>query len=172
MTGNMRSVSHFLGDRSGSMTVEFVVLVPLLLAALVFSFEFGRALWAYDVMTRDVRAAVRYLSRTSAAPAVPNCPAATQTEAENMAKRGLPGGTAADDHFPWKDSAPTFGCSTTAFSSAQFSQDGSVITMTANVPITLSFLEFLDTVAGSDLDRDMDYGYTLSVSDQARWIGN
>ena len=45
---------RFFRDCSGAMTVEFVVITPILLAAMVFAFEFGRGLWAYDVMTRDV----------------------------------------------------------------------------------------------------------------------
>lgn len=167
MRGKPKTVREFWRRTDGSLTVEFVVLVPLLLTALVFSFEFGRALWAYDVITRDVRASVRYLARTSIAPAAPNCPAATQTEAENIAKRGLRAGTAADDHFPWKGAAPTFTCSSAAFN-AGFATTATVVTLTANVPISLSFLEFLNTMTGGAVDSDI----VLTVSDQARWIGS
>ena len=149
-------IKNFIDDEQASYTVEFVVLVPLLLAALVFSFEFGRALWAYDVMTRDVRAGARYLSRA---------PASYTSQAEKVAETGSPTGTTL--HFPWTNSA-TFQYGTTTFSSANFNQDGSVITMTANVPVTLSFMSFLNAVTGAALSTS----YTLTVTDSARWVGN
>ena len=58
-----RGIRTFFRDTAGTNTVEFLAMTPVLLVALVFSFEFGRGLWAYDVMTRDVRAATRFLSR-------------------------------------------------------------------------------------------------------------
>src|SRR5262252_8844339 len=93
--GKMRTgkVKALFLDRAGSMTVEFVAVIPVLLAALAFSFEFGRALWAYDVMTRDVRAGVRYLSRAVNSVAAPNCPAAATTFVTN--------GISGSAHFPW-----------------------------------------------------------------------
>ena len=45
----------------GSITVEFVVTFPLILAALAFSFEFGRLFIAHHTAVNNVRAAVRYL---------------------------------------------------------------------------------------------------------------
>ena len=170
MLANSRAVKKLIVDASGSMTVEFVVLVPLLLAALVFSFEFARALWAYDVMTRDVRAGVRYLSRAST-----SCGSAAETNAENIAKTGLINGTDADAHFPWKGVSPTFDCTSVAFSSANFNQDGSVITMTAHVPVALSFMSFLNTVTGLtglSGQQPLNTSYTLAVADQARFLGN
>jgi Flp pilus assembly protein TadG len=161
MPSNIRSLTTFITDERGSYTVEFVILVPLLLAALVFSFEFARALWAYDVMTRDVRAGVRYLSRST------SLPDATCSSAQTLVMNG----TDASAHFPWNGTPPTFACSTTAFSIANFSQDGSVITMTATVPVTLSFLDFLNQVDKLTGGAKIATSYTLSVSDQTRFIG-
>jgi len=149
----------FTDDRSGSMTVEFIAMVPIIVVALTFGFEFGRALWAYDVVSRDVRAAVRFLSRANPYDAT------RQGQATNVAKTGSPSGTT--NHFPWTAGA-TVGYSETAFTSAQYNVNGFVITATANVPITLSFLSMFNSFTGASVGT----GYTLVVSDQARWIGN
>ena len=154
-----RFVRNFRGDRCGSMTVEFVLLVPLLVGALVFGFEFGRALWAYDVLTRDVRAAVRYLSR--AAP----YDITAKNKATAVAKTGSPTGTTA--HFPWTAGASVT-YSETAFSASQYSTDGIVITATATVPVTLSLISVFDSLSSETITAS----YTFVVSDDARWIGN
>jgi hypothetical protein len=150
----------FLPDNSGSMTVEFVATVPLLLAALLFSFEFGRALWAYDVVSRDVRDAVRYLSRA---------PAANTPQAQCLAMTGVPAGSPPGCngnpmHFPWTAAATFPAVSPISFSSADFNQNGTVITIAASVPLTLSFPSFARIGSG--------YTVSLVVSDQARRIGS
>ena len=150
----------FLRNCSGAMTVEFVVITPMLLAAMVFAFEFGRGLWAYDVMSRDVRAGVRYLSRaTNNLPVNGTCPAAATTLVTN--------GTDADAHFPWTDGMPQFTCNETAFPTG-FNQSLEVVTMQAQVPVTLSFLDVLNRITGTGLATS----YTLQVQDQARLVGN
>jgi len=153
-----------VGRDDGSMTIEFVLMVPVLLFALVFSFEFGKALWAYDVMTRDLRGAVRYLSRAQ------TYDATTRGQAENMATRGE-SGTVTPVHFPWTGS-PTFTYLTTAFATPNYGSSGQVITMTADVPITLSFLAFLNRMLGLTGGSAINVTYTLRVSYQARYIGN
>ena len=141
------------------MTVEFVAMVPVLVLALVVGFEFGRALWAYDVITRDVRAAVRYLSRATPYDAT------AKTQATNVAKTGSPSGTTA--HFPWTNAA-TVTYSETAFTTANYNVNGNVKTATASVPVAVSMLGVLNTFRPSSVSTS----YTLVVSDQARWIGN
>ena len=153
---------QFLRDGSGSLTVEFVVMTPLLLSALVFSFEFGKALWAYDTIARDLRGAVRYLSRTSS-----DCGAtvaAYRTQAENLARNGVTsGGTA---HWPM--AAATFSYpSNTALGGAYNLPSSTVIKMTASVPITLTFASALNRMT-----RGSGTNYTLTVSYQSRCIGN
>jgi len=159
----MRAFVQVLGkvarDHGGSMTVEFVFMIPVLVATLVMGFEFGRALWAYDVVTRDVRAAVRYLARTNP------YDAAAKTQATNVAKTGTPGGTTL--HFPWTNAA-TVTYTETAFTSANYNVNGTVVTAQASVPITLSLMSILNTLANGSISPN----YTLVVSDQARWIGN
>ena len=155
----LNRVRKFGGDRRGSMTVEFVLLVPLLVGALVFGFEFGRALWAYDVLTRDVRAAVRYLSR-----ATPYGTAA-QNQATAVAKTGSPSGTSL--HFPWT-AGSSVAYSESTFSASDYSTDGIVITATATVPVTLSLMSVFSSLSGESIPAT----YTFVVTDQARWIGN
>src|SRR5690348_13359886 len=159
-----RSIVGFLGDCRGSMTVEFIATAPILLVALVFSYEFGRGLWAYDVVTRDVRDAVRYASRASALPAS-DCSGAPA----NIAETGDPTDSMnADMHFPWKDAnpTPTFTCAVAA--TPGFNNSASIITMTATVPIPVQFLNYLVTETGFSKPGT----YNITVSDQARWIGN
>jgi Flp pilus assembly protein TadG len=164
-------VQKFLRDGSGSMTVEFVVLTPLLLSALVFSFEFGKGLWAYDVITRDVRAGVRYISRDSTVPTPP--PAGCPTSAQNIAQTGSPtDATDANKHFPWKGVTSTFTCTATNFTTADYNTNGQVVTMTASVPVTLTFLGFLNSVLSLTGGSVIPTTYPLSVSYQARLIGN
>src|SRR6185295_11496153 len=95
-------LTEVLKNPSGSITVEFVAFAPLLLATLTISFEFGRAFWAYDVITRDLRDSVRYLSRNAATPppyAMDVCP----DTAKNVAQTRSPVDSLdVNRHFPWK----------------------------------------------------------------------
>ena len=178
-------VTAFLKKTTGSMTVEFVLVVPILLAALAFSYEFGRAFWAYDVMTRDVRASVRYLSRLPRPPAVnyPPFDAAAQTKAINVAMTGGPsGGTT---HFPW--GPPWSTCTTTCvsvggetnFSIGNYNENGFVFSVTGTVPLNLqllgfltSFLNYVASLQNSAAPPALSTNYTLTVTDRARYIGN
>ncbi len=164
MPVNTPSLRNFIANSNGSMAVEFVVLVPMLLSALVFSFEFGKAFWAYDTITRDLRGAVRYLARAST-----DC-STFHTEAENIATTGVTsGGTA---HFPWTGS-PAFNYTYAPFSGPNYNSSGTVVTMKADVPITLTFLDFLNRIlATRGPNPAIQIDYTLSVAYQARCIGS
>lgn len=163
-------VREFLKTTTGSMAVEFIAVMPLLLATLGFTYEFGRALWAYDVMSRDVRAAVRYLSRVPRPPNVvyPPFDNAAKGSAINVARTGVPsGGTT---HFPW--GAPWSTCSPcvsvggeTNFAIGNFNENGFTFSVTGTVPLDLYFLTFLQPFG-------LSTSYTLQVTDQARYIGN
>ena len=166
MRGGIVRFREFLKNRDGSMAVEFVAIVPWFVAALVISFEFGRAFWAYDVVTRDVRAAVRYLSRDAASvpPFASNaCPAASI----NMAKTGSPTDTV-NTHFPWTGVTSTFSCPVAqTISASQYNDAGYVIRMDVSVPITLSLLVIANRLTGSSIPT-----YPLTLSYEARYIGN
>lgn len=53
----------FLGDARGAITVEFVVTLPILLAALGFAEQYGHAMRVRNSMDVAARDAARFLSR-------------------------------------------------------------------------------------------------------------
>jgi Flp pilus assembly protein TadG len=59
-----RCPARFADDQRGAATIEFVVTLPLFLAALAFAFEFGQIFLAHQATVDNVRAASRYLSRS------------------------------------------------------------------------------------------------------------
>ena len=172
MRSQVAYLSEFLKNPKGSMTVEFVAFAPVLIAAMVVSFEFGRAFWAYDVITRDVRGAVRYLTRDSTAqpPYAGNvCPQA----ARYIAQTGSPtDGAEGSKHFPWKGVTPTFQCLSVAFTGANYNDAGHVVTMTATVPVTLTLQAVINRFLNMGGTASLPLTYPLTVSYQARYAGN
>ena len=79
---------HLLRDERGSVTIEFVVMLPLLLAAMGLAFEFGQLFLAHNNTVNNVRDAARYLSRSQLTDT-------QMTTADSIVRTGLPsGGTA------------------------------------------------------------------------------
>lgn len=155
----MKLLRAFAKENQGLITVEFVCVIPLILAALFFVYEFGRAFWAYEVASQDMRTAIRYLSRAESVDFT-NTTGGYILKAQNLAETGT---TDASDsmHYPWTASS-SISVSTAAFTNANYNVNGSVITMTASIPMTLSFLAFI----GVSTD------YTMSISDTAQYIGD
>lgn len=175
----------FWGGESGSATVEFIVMLPVLLAALAFCYELGRAFLAYEIASSDVQSAVRYFARSNVAacptPIDSTCPAVVQ--AENVARCGKPA-SCVTPHWPWNDyetgAQPDFaspyviGCSSStnkwciqqAASNGQsvypFNQNVSVVQLDAQIPMTLSLLGYIG----------VGRVYTMRIVDQAMLIGN
>lgn len=58
-----RNLESFQACQRGAVTIEFVMTIPLFLAALAFAFEFGRFFLAHQSTVNNVRSAARYLSR-------------------------------------------------------------------------------------------------------------
>jgi len=48
--------------QQGVALVEFALVLPFLLVLSIVTFEFGRAVWQYNTLTKSVRDAARYLS--------------------------------------------------------------------------------------------------------------
>lgn len=73
-------------DRRGSNTVEFVISIPILLAVLVLSTEYGKVLHRRTVLDGAVADAARYLSRVPFDPDLPedNFPTEAVQEAHNI----------------------------------------------------------------------------------------
>lgn len=65
--GKVRSLiglfGRLFGDRRGSVSVDFVVSIPILLAVLVFTTEYGRVLQMRTTLDGAVSDATRYLAR-------------------------------------------------------------------------------------------------------------
>lgn len=158
-----RRTRSFIRDCTASITVEFVAMTPVILVALVFSFEFGRALWAYDIMSRDIRSATRFLSRDSTVEPT------RSTRARNVAETGSPAGGV--KHFPWNTADCDLGACISFNTSAKtgtYSGPVTVYQMVASVPITLGFLEAMNNFLSA---ANIPTSYTLVVTDEIRWIG-
>lgn len=75
-------LAGFAKDDRASVSVDFVVAIPILLAVLVFTSEYGRVLQMRTVLDNAVSDATRYLAR---APRGENC--AYPAEVTNVAKQ-------------------------------------------------------------------------------------
>jgi Flp pilus assembly protein TadG len=51
-----------LGRAEGNELIEFALVLPLLILLLAGTVEFGRAFYTYNILTKSVRNAARYLS--------------------------------------------------------------------------------------------------------------
>ena len=166
---------NFARDAGGSTTVEFVIIVPVLLTALVFAFEFGRALFAYEVMTSDVESAVRYISHVPLAQCQ-NFSGNDVINAQNLAEcavlptAGATPVACTTPHFPWNSSSTASLSVTNPLSFSQydgsgnviFNNSGKVVQVQAVLPLTLAMLGYMG----------INTSYTLVASDQARCMGN
>lgn len=73
------------GKTRGVATVEFALVLPVLLLLAFLAVEFGRALYQYDVLAKSARAGARYLSMQS--------PGTHVTQARNLVIHGNTEGT-------------------------------------------------------------------------------
>ena len=160
-----KALRQFARTSHGSVTVEFIATLPLLLVTLAFSFEFGYALWAYDTAARDVRAAARYLARACSSGGYPcTLGSADTNSALNIAMRGSPfDSNTANNHFPWNLPSTTINFTTAlrTFTSSLYRQNGGVIQAQASVPLSLPMLGYLSILG-------VPTAYTLVVNGQAR----
>jgi Flp pilus assembly protein TadG len=67
---------HTVGRQRGAALVELAFIMPLLLILTMITTEFGRAMYEYNLITKSVRDAVRYLSTQT--------PGTHITEAQNL----------------------------------------------------------------------------------------
>jgi hypothetical protein len=132
-------------------------MVPLILAALAITFEFGRALWAHHVLAENVRSAARYYSRSDLS-------AASRTAAENIVETGDPshsgtfwGETVTVEFWPSGANAPI-----RTFTAANFRLDGQVVRVEATVPLPITMLSIIG----------MDSTLDLAAATEARYIGD
>ncbi|MBP1685300.1 MAG: TadZ/CpaE-like protein [Deltaproteobacteria bacterium] len=89
-----RTRHHLFRDQRGQELIEFVLVMPLLVLMLAGGVEFGRAFYTYNILTKSVRNAARYLSDTQISPVGPGVIAASYvTKAQNLAVFGTVSGT-------------------------------------------------------------------------------
>lgn len=137
MFANCHRKANFFRQENGSITVEMVVTFPLILAALAFSFEFGRMFVAHHTTVNNVRSAVRYLSRSDLSDTRLN-------EALQIVRTGIPSGGVAPE---WVESADVqvFPAQST-FTDTNFRTNGQVIRIQA----TVNFRFMIATFMGDD----------------------
>ena len=125
---------RFLRGDEGSITVEFVVTFPLLLAALAFAFEFGRLFVAHHTLVNNVRSAERFLSRSDLSND-------RISQAEEIVRTGsISGGTAP----AWVESATvTITPAQTTFADTNFRLAGQVIRIEATVNFQFLIATFI-----------------------------
>lgn len=71
--------------QNGVALVEFALVLPFLLLLSMLTFEFGRAIWEYNTLTKSVRDAARYLAIQT--------PGTKITQARNLMVYGNLGGS-------------------------------------------------------------------------------
>ena len=88
---------YFLRSRKGIASVEFVLILPLLVVFLFGTIEIGRALHDYHVVVKGVRDGARYLSRVKVdcscgvgcAGSIVNIPDNHELRAKHLTRTGL-----------------------------------------------------------------------------------
>jgi Flp pilus assembly protein TadG len=153
-----RPLARLLAEERGSLVVEFVIMLPLILGMLVLVAEFGRAFWYHQIVTKGVRDGVRYLSR---APAAEFADFAEQ--ARYLAMTGQPVASAPPAYAWWTDVATvTVSAREAVGGPPQFRTPFERITMQAAVPVSFPLLALVG----------QDPTITIVAADQARYIGD
>jgi Flp pilus assembly protein TadG len=159
-------LGRFLRDDGGGVTVEFVATLPMMLAALAVVFEFGRGLWYHHVVTKGVRDAARYAARYPA-PGT-DCTALDEDadfleRVRRVALSGEPDGTTSPAFWT------NLGMVTVqmAGSALDLRVPGAcTVTVRAEVPHNLALLTAFSGF------WEVDPGITITVQDQARYVGD
>lgn len=153
-----RQLIRLLGEERGSLVVEFVLVLPLVLGVLVLIAEFGRALWYHQIVTKGVRDGVRYLSRA------PEADFATHAEqAKYLAMTGQPDISAAPAYDWWTsvDTITVSGPDELALPPL-FRTPFERIGLQATVPVSFPLLALIG----------QETTITIVADDEARYIGD
>lgn len=128
---------RFLKDTKAAVTVEFVVTLPMFLAALAFAFEFGQIFLAHQSTANNVRAATRYLSRSDLS-------STDLTRAENIVRTGIPVGGTAPDYLNTANATVNINPSYRTFGPPEFSRSGQTVRIRTEVTFPLSIFGLVD----------------------------
>jgi TadE-like protein len=154
----LRPLARLLGEERGSLVVEFVIVLPLMLGLLILIAEFGRAFWYHQIVTKGVRDGVRYLSRAPAAEFD-----AFALQARYLAMTGRPDSSAPPAFRWWTDVATvTVDPREEVGAPPAFRAPFERITMQAAVPVSFPLLAWIG----------QDPTITIVAADQVRYIGD
>ena len=140
-------------DRMGATLVEFTVVMPFLLFLGFGTFEFGRALYGYHIITTGLRDASRYLARL-------DDPIGSQTSAKELAVYGEIAGTTHRLSW-WNVSDVTVTTSTVA---NPVDPTTGARTYRGPDPITIVRVSTTATYPGLGLLPVMGFGATLTIN--------
>ena len=119
-------------------------MLPVILSALAFAFEFGRLMIAHHTTSNNVRAAVRYLSRADL-DLVTNSGSAVRTATDNIIRTGQASGGALPG---WVDGASDITINVTpaqsTFSDTNFRENGQVLRVATTVNFRFLIFRFLN----------------------------
>jgi Flp pilus assembly protein TadG len=127
----------FAKDREASATIEFVVTLPMFLAALAFAFEFGQIFLAHQSTVNNVRSAARYLSRSSMG-------AEDISIAENIVRTGRASGGTQASYLTTANATVAIDDNYATFGPPEFSRNGQTIRIVVQVNYPLSIFGFIE----------------------------
>lgn len=152
-------------NTEASVTIEFVIGLPLILVALVFVFEFSNIFWAHHITANNVQSAARFLARAPLAEPY-------LTQAENIAKTGDP--TTETGRYDWmkKDCDDGGICITidqnfATFTAADFRAAGRIIKVQADVPLSLPLFGLINALSGGTTPDSIN----LRLVEETRYFG-
>jgi len=155
----------FLQNTRGSVTVEFVIGLPLILLALVFVFEFSNLFWAHHIAVNNVQSATRFLSRAPLAEPF-------LTQAANIAATGNP--ATPTGAYAWMEKICADGgiCidinqNFTTFSATDFRVAGKTVRVEANVPMAMPLFGLINAFSGGHIAQTL----TLHIIEETRYFG-
>jgi Flp pilus assembly protein TadG len=130
-----RRPQMFLKDTQAAVTIEFVVTLPMFLAALAFAFEFGQIFLAHQSTVNNVRSAARYLARSDQS-------ATDLVRVENIIRTGLPVGGTAPDYLNSTNATVGIDTAHKSFGPPNFSRSGTATRIRTQVNYPLSIFGF------------------------------
>jgi Flp pilus assembly protein TadG len=151
-----RDFKRFSKDSTGAITIEFVVTLPLFLAALAFAFEFGQIFLAHQSTVNNVRSAARYLARTSLT-------ADDFDRANSIIRTGQVAGGSAPDYLA--------GECATSFSCATFDSDTNQLRVQVRVNYPLALFGFISDDTRPCVDDNGRPCIPFVVEEHVGWVG-
>ena len=174
VTSLKRRLAVFAKDDAAAVSVDFVVAIPILLAVLVFTSEYGRVLQMRSVLDNAVSDATRYLAR---APLTGNAfPAEIVEVAEQIIRQRVNVQHIAIAPPEITPNVPA--SATSSYTTVSLTVSVGIETPAISVISLAAYGDPNPTVSGEDADgnpyeiayRDIE-GFVLTATDTARHFG-